>query len=100
MQIGRTGTLTPVAELDSVFLAGSTISHATLHNEDEIKRKDIREGDSVIMEKAGDIIPAIVRVLTEKRKNDTPPYIFPTNVHLVVPKPYVYLEKLLAVVQT
>ena len=77
MQIGRTGTLTPVAELDSVFLAGSTISHATLHNEDEIKRKDIREGDSVIIEKAGDIIPAIVRVLTEKRKNETPPYIFP-----------------------
>lgn len=77
IQIGRTGTLTPVAELKPVFLAGSTVSHATLHNEDEINRKDIREGDTVIIEKAGDIIPAIVRVLTEKRQGECPSYSFP-----------------------
>jgi len=77
IQIGRTGTLTPVAELKPVLLAGSTVSHATLHNEDEIKRKDIREGDSTIVEKAGDIIPAIVRVLKDKRKSSISPYVFP-----------------------
>ncbi len=77
IQIGRTGTLTPVAELKPVFLDGSTVSHATLHNEDEIKRKDIREGDSVIIEKAGDIIPAIVRVLTDSRKSGISSYVFP-----------------------
>lgn len=67
IQIGRTGTLTPVAELEPVEIAGSTVSRATLHNEDEIRRKDVREGDRVIVEKAGEIIPAVVRVVTEKR---------------------------------
>jgi DNA ligase (NAD+) len=67
VQVGRTGVLTPVAELDPVFLAGSTIARATLHNEEEIRRKDIREGDTVVIEKAGDVIPAVVRVITEKR---------------------------------
>lgn len=62
IQIGRTGVLTPVAELEPVQLAGTTVKRATLHNEDEIKRKDIRIGDRVIVEKAGEIIPAIVRV--------------------------------------
>lgn len=66
-QVGRTGTLTPVAELEPVFLAGSTISRATLHNIDEIERKDIREADTVVIEKGGDVIPKVVSVDTSKR---------------------------------
>ncbi|MBA4405870.1 DNA ligase [bacterium] len=66
-QVGRTGTLTPVAELEPVLLAGSTISRATLHNIDEIRRKDIREGDWVIIEKGGDVIPKVVSVDISKR---------------------------------
>lgn len=73
LQVGRVGTITPVAELDPVFLAGSTISRATLHNADEIKRKDIREGDYVIIEKGGDVIPKVVEVLKNKRKKPEPP---------------------------
>jgi DNA ligase (NAD+) len=71
VQVGRTGTLTPVAELEPVFLAGSTISRATLHNEEEIKRKDIRIGDTVIVEKAGEVIPAVIGVVMEKRPRGT-----------------------------
>ncbi len=72
-QVSRTGTLTPVAELEPVLLSGSTISRATLHNFDEIKRKDIREGDSVVLEKGGDVIPKIVSVvLNERKKNSRP----------------------------
>ncbi|MGA2173809.1 MAG: NAD-dependent DNA ligase LigA [Verrucomicrobiota bacterium] len=67
IQVGRTGVLTPVAELEPVFLAGSTISRATLHNEDEIQRKDIRIGDTVTIEKAGEVIPAVVGVVLDKR---------------------------------
>jgi DNA ligase (NAD+) len=67
VQVGRTGVLTPVAELRTVRLAGSDISRATLHNEDEIRRKDVRIGDHVLIEKAGEVIPAVVRVLPEKR---------------------------------
>ena len=76
IQVGRTGALTPVAELDPVVIAGSTVSRATLHNEDEIARKDIREGDTVIVEKAGEIIPAVVRVVTEKRPDGSAPFDF------------------------
>ena len=74
IQIGRTGVLTPVAELEPVQLAGTVVKRATLHNEDEIKRKDIRVGDRVIVEKAGEIIPAVVRVVTEKRTSKEKPF--------------------------
>lgn len=72
-QVGRTGALTPVAELEPVFLAGSTISRATLHNFDEIKRKDIRVNDEVVLEKGGDVIPKIVSVAEGKRSLDSKP---------------------------
>lgn len=78
IQVGRTGKLTPVAELDPVLVAGTTVSRATLHNEDEIRRKDVREGDTVIIEKAGEIIPAVVRVVTEKRDGKSKEFVFPT----------------------
>ncbi len=74
IQIGRTGVLTPVAELEPVQLAGTTVKRATLHNEDEIQRKDIRVGDRVIVEKAGEIIPAVVRVVTQKRTGIEQPF--------------------------
>ena len=74
LQVGRTGVLTPVAELEPVELAGSTIARATLHNEDEIRRKDIRVGDAVIIEKAGEVIPAVVAVVPEKRPPDAVPF--------------------------
>jgi len=76
-QVGRTGTVTPVAVLKPVLLAGSTISRATLHNEQEIARKDIRVDDTVIIEKGGDVIPKVVRVVHEKRPPDTKPYHLP-----------------------
>jgi DNA ligase (NAD+) len=63
VQVGRTGALTPVAVLEPVFVAGTTVTHASLHNEDEIERKDIRIGDTVIIEKAGEIIPQVVEAL-------------------------------------
>jgi DNA ligase (NAD+) len=77
IQVGRTGALTPVAELEPVILAGTTVKRATLHNADEIARKDVRIGDAVLVEKAGEIIPAVVAVLLEKRPADSQPYAFP-----------------------
>lgn len=79
VQVGRTGALTPVAILKPTFIAGSTVARATLHNEDEIKRKDVRIGDTVIIQKAGDIIPEVVEVLTDMRPKNAVPYEFPTN---------------------
>lgn len=79
IQIGRTGVLTPVAELEPVQLAGTVVKRATLHNEDEIQRKDIRVGDRVIVEKAGEIIPVVVRVVTEKRSGDEIEFKMPAS---------------------
>lgn len=76
---GRTGVVTPAAELEPVRLAGSTVSRATLHNFDYIAQKDIREGDRIIIHKAGDIIPEVVRVLPEKRSEDSLAYQLPTE---------------------
>jgi len=74
IQVGRTGILTPVAELMPVHVSGSTISRATLHNQDEIDRKDIRINDTVVIEKAGEIIPAVVKVIIDKRPKNSQPF--------------------------
>ena len=78
-QIGKTGTVTPVAELQPVELAGTTVSRASLHNIEEIERKDVRIGDWVVVEKAGKIIPHIVRVEKHRRETELPVYVFPTH---------------------
>ena len=77
IQVGRTGKLTPVAELGPVAVGGVTVSRASLHNQDEIERKDIREGDHVIVQRAGDVIPQVVRVIAEKRPAKSHAYAFP-----------------------
>src|SRR5437764_1449587 len=81
IQVGRTGILTPGGVLAPVFVSGSTVGRATLHNEDEIKRKDIRIGDTVVIEKAGEVIPAVVEVVKSKRPRDAKPFDFAEHIH-------------------
>jgi DNA ligase (NAD+) len=79
VQVGRTGAITPVARLQPVFVGGTTVSNATLHNEDELRRKDLKIGDTVIVRRAGDVIPEVVAVIYEKRPADAREFVMPTQ---------------------
>ena len=79
VQVGRTGAITPVARLEPVFVGGATVTNATLHNEDEVRRKDIRIGDTVIVRRAGDVIPEVVSALIDRRPDDAREFVMPTH---------------------
>ena len=92
ISIGRTGRATPFAVLEPVFVGGSTVGLATLHNEDEVARKDVRVGDTVIVRKAGDVIPEVVGPVIAKRKRGAPKWKFPATCPAGCDQPLVRLD--------